>query len=209
VLAEDLADIRSFKWRAAGQTLVKEDSQRVEVGTFVDRGIEQAGHLGGQIAGGTDGLVPQGRVKGRAAGESEVDQGGGLDRIGTPDDHIGRLDVPMEDAKAVGTVEGAEQVTGDDQGAGDREWPIGQAGSEVLARKVRLDEVKVLVVAGIVEQRVKCRVAQPGEYVGFVFQPDAHRRGDRVEVEELDHHRSAVSLRVRGQVGVHPMALFE
>ena len=106
-------------------------------------------------------------------------------------------------------LECGEQVRGDGQGAGNRNRPVGETFSQVLAREVGLDEVEVLVVAGIVDQRAERGPTEPGKHGSFVFKPDAYGWSDGVDVEEFHHYQGVVSLRVRGQVGLDAVAPLE
>ena len=82
---------------------------------------EQTGRLGREVAHGADQVFADGLVEVRAAGEAEVDQGHGLDRVGASDDDVGRLHVAMDDARVVRHVQRPGDVDADPEHGLDRQ----------------------------------------------------------------------------------------
>ncbi len=136
-----------------GQALEEHDADGVEVGAVVDAQLDQAGCLGGQVAGGADELVPQGSVEADAPGQAEVDELGPLDGLAAPDDDVRRLDVAVQHPLVVDELQHVQEVVPDLERRRDRQGAVVQAVAQALAVQAGLDEVEELAIVPAGQQR--------------------------------------------------------
>ena len=126
------------------------------------------------------------------AGHAEVGEVGPAVVV---EEHVGRLDVAVHDAGAVGGGQGGEQVVGEPARPRRAAAGRGDLVGEGAAGEVRHDQHEVVAVVDDVEQRDDARVVEAAEHLGLA--PDAgpgrgHVVGRAVQGEPLERHPVAV-----------------
>jgi hypothetical protein len=142
----DAAESRAVEGGRAGEELVQEDAERVEVAAGVHGGCAGAGLLGAHVLESADDgaelgdLGAVGEAQGGAidgAGDAEVDDlGGGLAVI-DGDEDVGGLDVAVDDAALVRVLDGL--ADGDEEA--EAGWDVEMGGIAVLRDGDAVDEL--------------------------------------------------------------------
>ena len=218
VLAEHLADVGPLERGTAGEALEEEHTERVEVGPFVGRRLQQPGRLGGEIAGRPHGLVAHGRVEPGALGQPEVDQDGAPHAAapastrgvgGAVHHHVGRLHVEVDDAGVVGDLEGGGHVDAHPQGVGDRQGTGRQPVTEGDALDEGLHEIQDAAFAAGGDEGMDRRSPEATEDGGLVLEAGPGGRRHPVGGHRLHDHGATVVPEVGGEPGVHPAAALQ
>ena len=119
VVADGVGEGFGREGACAGAQFVEDYAQGVDFAAGVG-GLPQ-GLFGRHVGGGADGEAGGGDPFAQQFGQAEVGEDGLEGEAGArlrPDEDVGRLDVAVEDAAAVGVVEGLGQFTDDQQGFG-------------------------------------------------------------------------------------------
>ncbi len=191
----------------AGQHFVEDDAERVDVGAGVARAFESL--LGGHVVEGAHQRAGNGVLRyADDLGDSEIGENG-LPAFGEHD--VGRFDVAVDDAFAVGVVEAAQRVFQDAQDFGQRhtlalDAVLVQAGAQGVAFEQFHDHVVDVVLDIEVEDLHNGGMPQPGD--GARLAPEAAQEFVlfyQVGTQHFDGH-VAVKLRVAGAIDLRHAA---
>ena len=211
MLVQDVHNGRAREGQPAGQELEGDDGQRVEV-RLAGR-LAAPGLLGGHVRGGSRDRPAHGaRVLAVHLGQPEV----GQDRLPLAvEEHVGRLDVAMDDALGVGVVEGVAERLQDVERLLGLQRLLGKPLLEGAVGHVLGDHVGLSVEVAEIEHREDVAVAEPGHRPGLPLEPLAGflgvtegrqqlDRGPALEarvVGAVDHAHAATSERALDHVG--------
>ena len=174
------------KGQAPGQHLVEHDTAAVDI--RFGRGRLALRLLGREVGDGaqddTGGGLPR---AGQGARNAEVTH---FHLIGGREQYILWLNVTVDHAVAVGEVEGVAELTGNDDGPGEREPAL--AGDDLLegaALDVLHDDVIRVIVAAQIVDGHDAGVRQTGGELGLLLEA-AHQRGlaTVLLMQDLDRH---------------------
>ena len=137
----------------------------------------------------------------RRAGEAEVED---LDGAGNVEDHVGRLDIAMDDALRVGEVQARAHVFEDRQPVGERQRrPPANQLLQRLARHVLHGDERPAVVLADIEDRHDVGMAKAPGGARLAREPLARRLVVDSLLEQLDGDR-AIDRGIAGEVeGAH------
>ena len=186
--------------RLAGQHLVQHRAQRVDVGAAVEPALA-GGLLRAHVRGRADDHAGLGEPLGVARAfqhlaDAEVRHqhlavGG--------EEHVLRLDVAMDDAVAVGVVQGGRGLARDPERVAHRELLLaGEAGAEGLALDVGHGEPEPAGRVARVEHGEDVRVLEPGREADLAKEALGAESGGELGVEDLEGD-GAVVLEVAGE----------
>ena len=202
-LGEQAGEGRRGERRPAGQQLVQRRAEAVDIGAAIDRADVAARLLRRHVRGRAEQRARAGQaaVGGRLAGEAEV----GDDRppaavVGALDEHVGRLDVAVDDAEAVGLVQRDREVAGDRGLVLDRHRRGGlrqRRAVDELEREVRaagdLADLVDPTHVGVIDARLGARLLGEAERGGRIDAADQLERDPAAEpaVARPVHHAHA------------------
>jgi hypothetical protein len=201
------AQLRGADGRDAGQQLVEQRPERVDVAAGVDVLRGRRGLLGAHVLQGADDQPELGQhglfgqlVPGRL-GDAEVDDLRNRPAVVGCHQHVGRLDVAMDDALLVGVLDGLADGDEQLQAFADCE-PVGvailrdgqaldQFHDEIGASGVRGAGVEDLGDVGVVHQRQR-----------LALRPEAgdHLLGVHALLDDLERHLAADGLALFGEI---------
>ncbi len=204
-LGDDRLHGAAGEGRVADQHLVRRGTERVDVAAGAD--VALAHRLLGRHVGGRAerhaglGHATVARLAG-GEGDAEVgDQGAAVMQ-----ENVLRLDVAMDDAAAMGIVEGTRHLGGDAHGVGDRELLVA---NEAIAEGLALDEghdveedrssLRVGIAGTRVEERENVRVLEVGGGLDLREEAFGADDGGEFGAEDLDGD-GAIVLQVVRQV---------
>ena len=196
MLGDDRDRVVAREWRLAGEHLVEEGPERIEVGLRPCRLAERL--LGGQIGDRADQRAAADPGSGLGRGQAEVAKS----RVAVVvDPHVCGLQVAVNDAAGVGVLERAGDVGGDLDRPSHLEAPAGrrEQASDVATRHVAADDEGIAGVLTRVEDRDDLRVvAELSHRIGFAARPGLHAGADAGRV--VQRH---------GDLGARPRVLGE
>ena len=205
---DDGLHARARERRVAGEHLVEHGAQGVDVGAGVD-GLLAHGLLGAHVVRGAEGEAGLGHAGAAGLLHGEGDAEVGDEGLALVQQDVLGLDVAVDDALAVGVVEGAGDFGGEADGVGDGEHAFArEAGAQRLAGDERHDVVEQAVGVAAVEQREDVRMLQARGGADLAEEAFAAEGGAEVGMEDLDGDVALV-LEVVGEVDGGHAALAE
>ncbi len=207
VVMQDLAHRRAGGGWPACHRLEQQDTEGVEVGSLVDRRVEEARRFGSQIAHRAHQLVANGGAEQGAVGEPEVDQLGALGTGLHGDDDVGRLHVAMQHAGLVRGLQCRGDIHADPEDRAHGQL-VEQERAQRGALVVRLHDAEQVAVLAARDHRPHRRGSEHLEDLGLVLEPEANRCRRRVGSDQLDDDGRAIGARPP-EMGLDPAPSLE
>ena len=137
----------AFERHAAGQALVQDHADRVEVRCRSD--VEAFGLLRREVVDRAEDRPGFGDLRQPGAGDAEVGDRGQAGRV---DDHVHRLEVAVDDTVAVGEAGGLEDLADDRDGLDRGEAEVDQVPQRPAVEVGHRDVVRVVHLAAVVDR---------------------------------------------------------
>jgi len=199
------AQRRGVEGEGSGQELVEQDAQRVDVASRVDVEIVEARLLGAHVGGRAHDVPHRGqsgalaRTLVRRLRDPEVDDLGDRDAVLLGDQHVARLDVPVDDPLLVRVLDRGTDLVEQQQAVPQREVaPVAVAGDRLSPDQLH-DEVRPAACRRPrVEDARDPRVVHHGERLPLGVEPRDDLARVHPELDDLERHLAAHRLFLLG-----------
>jgi len=157
---------------------------------------------------GIEPLIPNARIQLGGVNQAEIHECGFEQRSMLVQDHIGRFDVAVQDVPVVRHAQPRQQGAANGERVHDRQRSLPQPGLQRDARNEGHDQVDLIVLETVFEQRRERAMLDLRKHVSFVFEPHPRRGGERCRRRDLDHHRGLL-VHIGSQQGSRDIAVVE
>ena len=197
------------KGGCADEQFVEQHAQRIDVAAGIDIGVAERGLLGAHVLGRADQLAVFGKVRllgqpllGRL-GDAKVDDLGDRFAILLGDQHVGRLEVPVDDPLLMGMLDRLADVDEDPQSLAGRQLVLVAVLRDRDAPHVIHHEVGSAALGRPgVEDLGDVRVVHQRQRLPLGLEAGDHLLGVHAQLDDLQRHLAADRLLLLGHVDV-------